>query len=352
MSCCVSSAGHGRLMSKSFPESTNPPYHSKQILLREPFPRTQIMANALPDPPRDIHSVKRYYNLIDDYVAMLFPTNEAPTPKRLKQTSASSSQQIDFPSFPPEIRNRIMDFVLRPGDIYRTYSRNGIQLLATCHENYRNGYLMYYADNIFHLPRGRHHQGFINRYNRTNRALIRRMKITCSMWDLEEILANPPEAPSYRDDSFETAHELRNIEFERLVAIARFFPGLEELCLDFPDLPKWGFGNVVPPRMRNYLLTAGREEVLDILSDILGRRATSMTLTRLDLRLFQAYYGNRCTHETMTRGVLRALTLLVHGGQAGGQRVMEDKSQELGGWEAFQKWFAEHVQDERRREAK
>ncbi len=34
--------------------------------------------------------------------------------------------QIDYPSFPPEIRNKIMEFVLLLGHIHPPYSRNGV----------------------------------------------------------------------------------------------------------------------------------------------------------------------------------------------------------------------------------
>ncbi len=50
--------------------------------------------------------------------------------------------QIDYPSFPPEIRNKIMEFVLMPGDIHPPYSRNGVQLLATSRQNYEDGHVM------------------------------------------------------------------------------------------------------------------------------------------------------------------------------------------------------------------
>lgn len=42
-----------------------------------------------------------------------------------------SKAEIDYPSFPPKIRNKIMEFALLPGDVYPPYSRNGVQFLAT-----------------------------------------------------------------------------------------------------------------------------------------------------------------------------------------------------------------------------
>ena len=96
--------------------------------------------------------------------------SSTPSSKDSHLTSPSSS----FLPFPPELRNKILSLALTGGHVYlRSSSDSGklshkpktvdselkstpaINLLATCRQAYDEGHVMYYSDNVFHLPPGR-----------------------------------------------------------------------------------------------------------------------------------------------------------------------------------------------------
>ena len=151
-------------------------------------------------------------------------------------------KQINYPLFPPEIRNRIMYFVLRPGNIHLGYSKNGIQLLATNRQNYENGHIMYYSDNMFHIPHSPDYNRVLERYQSKHLKLVRRITLSYSILDLSDSLVTkhiPVSLPStfgesdFRDS---TASDIRKLWIERFLAMQRFFPKLEEFRIDFSDL--------------------------------------------------------------------------------------------------------------------
>lgn len=81
---------------------------------------------------------------------------------------AADLSRLSYFSLPGEIRNKIMGYVLVPGDIQpcrpvsetsahspdttaKIVSRPGIQLIATCKQAYNEGHKMFYSCNTFHL---------------------------------------------------------------------------------------------------------------------------------------------------------------------------------------------------------
>ena len=82
---------------------------------------------------------------------------------------AADPSKLSFFSLPGEIRNKIMNLVLVPGDVYphtlvpdsstrvpvsaaNVQSRSGVQLIATCRQAYDEGHALFYSSNTFHLP--------------------------------------------------------------------------------------------------------------------------------------------------------------------------------------------------------
>ena len=137
-------------------------------------------------------------------------------------------QHINYSAFPPEIRNKIIELVLIPRDIHPPYTRTGVQLLGTNHQNYDEGYLMYYSDSIFHISHGRHYLELLKKYQPKHLKLIRRVTLTCGILDLDEDTIDIPfdsalclkkcphmnEAPSYNP-----VYCLEQIWREKIVAI-------------------------------------------------------------------------------------------------------------------------------------
>ncbi len=149
--------------------------------------------------------------------------------------------QIDYPLFPLEIRNKIMEFVLVPDDIHPPYSRNGVQLLATSRQNYKDGHVMNYLDNVFHIPRGRCYLRLLNNYQPKHLQLIRRVTLTFDLLDLEGAIND---RCLHKGSAYRIPRSLlKDLQILKLISIQALFPGLEKLRADFPDLgtyPKWG----------------------------------------------------------------------------------------------------------------
>ncbi|KAG7002402.1 hypothetical protein G7Y79_00027g060940 [Physcia stellaris] len=110
-----------------------------------------------------------------------------------------AKDQIGFFSLPPELRNKIMDLVLVPGDVYlrlppftsrklsmenpstRSQFRIGAQLLATNRQAYNEGRVKYYSMNRFHLPSLSLSdcQYILNRYQTKNLEMVRHVTLDC-----------------------------------------------------------------------------------------------------------------------------------------------------------------------------
>jgi len=143
------------------------------------------------------------------------------------------------PRSPPETRNKIMEFVLVPGEIHSPYSRTGVQLLATSRQNYEEGHVMYYSDNIFHIPRGRCYLQLLVAYSKKHLKLIRHVNFTCTILDIfEELFLNPTKVRTHEIQETELRRAIRILPgrwiFKKLY-IQRTFPNLEDLRADFPD---------------------------------------------------------------------------------------------------------------------
>lgn len=96
-------------------------------------------------------------------------TLSSPLPTMEFNSLAADPSKLSYFSLPGEIRNKIMDYVLVPGDIYpcrpaqttstgssdtmaKAESHPGIQLIATCRQAYHEGHNLFYSSNTFHLP--------------------------------------------------------------------------------------------------------------------------------------------------------------------------------------------------------
>lgn len=149
-------------------------------------------------------------------------------------------KQINYPSFPAEIRNKIMDFALRPGHIHPPYTQSGVQLLATSRQYYNEGHLMYYSDNIFHIPCGDNYQEVLEKYQVEHRKLVRRVTLTCSVLDLNEEIVTPPgfgicnSMDLDRRQIYGMVRRLRPLWRDKYNAVSRIFPNVEEIRIKFP----------------------------------------------------------------------------------------------------------------------
>ena len=82
---------------------------------------------------------------------------------------AADASKLSYFSLPGEVRNKIMDLVLVHGDVHpyrpiskvdthepdsaaNVISQPGIQLIATCKQAYKEGHVLFYSSNTFHLP--------------------------------------------------------------------------------------------------------------------------------------------------------------------------------------------------------
>ena len=149
-------------------------------------------------------------------------------------------KQIDYASLPPEIRNRILDFALRPGHIHPPYTRSGVQILATNHQHYNDGHLMYYSDNVFHMPCGDNYEKILEKYQPEHRKLVRRVTLTCGVLDLTKDIATLPDL--WKRYLMHSEHRqvagmvrwLRDLWHDKYKSILRIFPNREEIRVEFP----------------------------------------------------------------------------------------------------------------------
>lgn len=162
------------------------------------------------------------------------------TPAIAMDQAPTIPKKIDYSSFPAEIRNKIMDFALRPGHIHPPHTQSGVQLLATSRQHYNEGHLMYYSDNIFHMPCGDNYQEILEKYQPKHRKLVRRVTLTCSVLDLNEDIVTPPGfgiRHSMDLDRRQVAAMvtwLRKLWRDKYNAVSRTFPNVEEIRIGFP----------------------------------------------------------------------------------------------------------------------
>lgn len=107
---------------------------------------------------------------------------------------AADPTRLSYFSLPGEVRNKIVDHVLAPGDIYPwgpalempTRSPDtpvniehwpGIQLIATCKQAYLEGHELFYSSNTFHLPQTTTFR-WADRLQAKHKAMIKRISIS------------------------------------------------------------------------------------------------------------------------------------------------------------------------------
>ena len=114
---------------------------------------------------------------------------------------AADLSKLSYFSLPGEIRNKIMNLVLVPGDVYphtpvsntsslipisaaNVRSRSGVQLLATCRQAYDEGHALFYSSNTFHLPATETFD-WPDRLQPKHKCLIKRIGITIGPNELD-----------------------------------------------------------------------------------------------------------------------------------------------------------------------
>lgn len=180
------------------------------------------------------------------------------SPMFLRRDNGLWARKTPYLSLPGEIRNRIMDYALTPGEVYLATKADpanwtgsktstsgcegptsGCQILATCKQVYMEGYKAYYAGNNFHLPPGPV-EGFLKWYEalRSNhRDLIRSVTIEFSILDLTPSVLEQCEStyrerykqsmaqPSYVRAMFDTAYivnsTLRDLWMQKIGEVYR-----------------------------------------------------------------------------------------------------------------------------------
>lgn len=258
--------------------------------------------------------------------------------------------QIDYPSFPPEIRNKIMEFALVPGDIHPPYSRNGVQLLATSRQNYEDGHIMYYSDNVFHIRRGHSYLRLLEKYQPKHLQLVRRVTLTFDFHDLEETINDPclGKASPYRIPR----SLLHNLWKRKLVCVQALFPGLEELRSKFPDLgtdPRWGLWALSDkPGLDLFGL-----EVQAAISDMKRRGVSSVCLSREELGsavniLNQPGPWGEEEVDVIPKGPPGVLILLLLECPLISKKVLTDKYKEIHSLDGLRSWLVEQGEEERR----
>lgn len=136
----------------------------------------------------------------------------------------SSVPAVGYFALPGEIRNKIMQLVLCPGDIYlrskptvhnhqisytndpanTAQSPPGIQLLATCRQAYNEGHALYYSGNVFHLPPGplSATETILNNMQPESLSLIRRVNLTAGLLDLASLCEDIETRTSQQNDCY------------------------------------------------------------------------------------------------------------------------------------------------------
>lgn len=132
---------------------------------------------------------------------------------------AANPLRLSYFSLPGEIRNKIMNYVLVPGDVYpyrpvpettstdkpettlNVASRPGVNLLATCKQAYQEGHAMFYSFNTFHLPPTGTFS-WSDRLLAKHKALIKRISITIGLVELTPAMLTEVEnrIPARRGD--------------------------------------------------------------------------------------------------------------------------------------------------------
>ena len=181
-----------------------------------------------------------------------------------------AKDQTGFFDLPAELRNKIMDLVLVPGDVYlrlppstsrklsmenpstRSQFSIGAQLLATNRQAYNEGRVKYYSMNRFHLPSLSLSdcQYILNRYQTKNLEMVRHVTLGCYLTQFlnEDMVKNIEEnviplMKKVMEDNgrgdYDQHHwfpallrPLHRVWVEKLHLICRKFPHIESLIIN------------------------------------------------------------------------------------------------------------------------
>jgi len=108
-------------------------------------------------------------------------------------TSAPQRGCFAYFALPGEVRNQIMNLVLKPGDIHfpqtstkDTQSLSGFQFLASNRQAYTEGRSIFYSASTFHLPPGpvSYTKSMFDLYQPQSLALLRRVTLHIGLHDL------------------------------------------------------------------------------------------------------------------------------------------------------------------------
>ena len=282
-----------------------------------------------------------------------------------KSGAVISPASIDYPSFPAEIRNKIMGFALRPsgGVIHPPYSRSGVQLLATNRQQYEDGHVMYYSDNIFRIPRSREELELLRNYQPKHLSLVRRVRLVCNILDAYEEL-------DYRDIRVwwlpsdvildwceDITISLRGIWFAKFRAVSQLFPNLEELQVTFHGPAYFSHISDIPPSNWNIAEELWPFSKANWAGFNRFQQSESLTLRQPKLGIMlKAFETDAANPETLRAAEFRSLftqslpmqdpnmtlpILLMH---AVVQGYLCDKCRDLGGWCKLMDWFTERLQ--------
>jgi len=168
-------------------------------------------------------------------------------------TSAPQSGYFAYFALPGEVRNQIMDLVLKPGNIHfpqpsrkNTQAPPGVHFLASNRQVYTEGRGIFYSENTFHLPPGpiTYTRQVFNPWQPQHLALIRRVTLHIGLHDLGHI-DGFKQFDNKRQDTYgplgfwslyEVDYWLMRIWKSKIIFVRKHFPNLEEFRIVFWDI--------------------------------------------------------------------------------------------------------------------
>ena len=172
-----------------------------------------------------------------------------PTPSSKDTLTASPS--TSYLPFPRELRDKILSLALTGGHVYLRSSFSSqklihkptsvnpsftstpaVNLLATCRQAYDEGHVMFYSENVFHLPRGRCEEmkKVLAKIKPEHLAMMKHVVLRLSLLDLTpSVLLELEEArPSSFPDGLEMSNALLNMWLGKLCHVIGHFRKLNE----------------------------------------------------------------------------------------------------------------------------
>jgi hypothetical protein len=165
-------------------------------------------------------------------------------------TSAPQSGFFDYFALPGEVRNQIMDLLLKPGEIHypqpstkNTHSPPAVQFLASSRQAYTEGCGIFFSDNTFHLPAGpaAYTKSLFGQYQPQTLALIRSVTLHIGLHDLGYTDGykqfddrNCGEIKLWKYDEINDC--LEKIWRSKIIFVRNKFRNLEEFRIVFSDL--------------------------------------------------------------------------------------------------------------------